>query len=141
MSLLVPRLEIHPNPPIHLLHLPHRRGPARKTTFATHLTFFRKSSSYPSTPISNKCSNAYTQTRIFLRFRNGSIVDSHASVSPDVVIAETEASRIRETLQGRKLHEMSIPDWEVALSRTIDADADVVRNLAEFVGTKLALRG
>ncbi|KAJ9215801.1 hypothetical protein DTO166G4_2638 [Paecilomyces variotii] len=85
-------------------------------------------------------------TRIFLRLKHGCVLESHISLSPDLVIAESQAHRVHEALNGRNLHELSMHDWQVALeslreSNEDDVDiADQVRHLGEFIGTKFGAR-
>lgn len=88
----------------------------------------------------------HTQTRIFLRLKHGSVLESHISLSSDPAIAEMQAQLTHEALNGRKLHELSMHDWQVALESLHRSDeddvhlAEQVRHLGEFIGSKFAAR-
>ncbi|KAL1854261.1 hypothetical protein Plec18167_000180 [Paecilomyces lecythidis] len=85
-------------------------------------------------------------TRIFLRLKHGSVLESHISLSSDPAIAEMQAQLTHEALNGRKLHELSMHDWQVALESLHRSDeddvhlAEQVRHLGEFIGSKFAAK-
>lgn len=76
------------------------------------------------------------QTRIFLRLKSGSIVESHISMSADATIAQTQASRVHEVLSGRQLRE--ITDWKPVLDATgILGSDEQVGKLARWLNARL----
>jgi lipoate-protein ligase A len=89
------------------------------------------------------------QTRVFLRLKHGAIIDSRISTSADPAEAEAQAVRVRETLHGRQLHEMSSQDWKAALQGLLlddtkgisDSDSVLVGDLTEFISRKLDVGG
>ncbi|KAL4975719.1 hypothetical protein BDW66DRAFT_151649 [Aspergillus desertorum] len=77
-------------------------------------------------------------TRVFLRLKHGSIIDSCISTSDDPSLAAEQASRVREALNGRNLHELQPSQWaEILLSRlSANEEPDTVRELASFIASK-----
>ncbi|TQB76880.1 Biotin/lipoate A/B protein ligase [Monascus purpureus] len=79
-------------------------------------------------------------TQIFLRLKHGAVIESHISTSPDSPTASAEAGRIHESLNDRRLHELSLSNWSQILSRlgNEDVGVDTVQELCRFIGEKLA---
>ncbi|KAF7128307.1 hypothetical protein CNMCM5793_002849 [Aspergillus hiratsukae] len=78
-------------------------------------------------------------TRIFLRLKHGAIIESEISVSSDPNVASEQARRVHEVLNGRKLHEIQLSQWNQLLTDGLGADveATVAHELARFIGSKL----
>ncbi|KAL4868814.1 hypothetical protein BDV12DRAFT_169092 [Aspergillus spectabilis] len=80
-----------------------------------------------------------SSTRVFLRLKHGAIIESSISTSKDPSIAAEQANRVHESLKGRNLHELQLPQWtEVLLDRLFsDEEPDTARELAKFIASNL----
>ncbi|KAJ5818380.1 Biotin/lipoate A/B protein ligase [Penicillium riverlandense] len=79
-----------------------------------------------------------SSTRVFLRLKHGAIIESCISVSSDPSVATDQASRVHESLNGQRLHEIRLSQWTEILRQglggTRDVDDGVIRELARFLG-------
>ncbi|KAE8350043.1 hypothetical protein BDV28DRAFT_49173 [Aspergillus coremiiformis] len=78
-------------------------------------------------------------TRVFLRLKHGAIIESHISTADDTSVATEQAARVHQVLNGRKLHEMSLPQWRAVLLNQLKVEGNVLEELAKFIGGKLGL--
>ncbi|KAI9934150.1 hypothetical protein ASPWEDRAFT_26168 [Aspergillus wentii DTO 134E9] len=77
-------------------------------------------------------------TRVFLRLKHGAIIESQVSISSDPSVASEQAIQVHQALNGRKLHEIQIPQWNKILRNLgAEADANIVQELSRFIGSKL----
>lgn len=86
-----------------------------------------------------------SQTRVYLRLKHGSIIESHISVSADPSTATNQASHVHGVLNGQKLHEISSVRWMELLQQGLiggskregedeSVDDAVVKELASYLG-------
>lgn len=74
---------------------------------------------------------------MFLRLKHGAIIESNISVSADTSVASDQATRVHQSLNGQKLHELSIERWTDILRRGLEGtegvDDALVNELVSFL--------
>ncbi|KAJ5678694.1 hypothetical protein N7462_006938 [Penicillium macrosclerotiorum] len=82
-----------------------------------------------------------SSTRIFLRLKHGTIIESNISISSDLSVASDQARRVHEVLNGQRLHEMTIERWAEMLKQGLNTgdgvDSALVQELARYLGNLL----
>lgn len=81
----------------------------------------------------------FYQTRAFLRLKHGAIIESCVSTASEPALADQQASRVHEALNGRKLHEIQQIHWDEILLDCLgtDIEANTAKELSKFIGSKL----
>lgn len=78
---------------------------------------------------------------MFLRLKHGAIIESNISLSSDASVASDQASRVRQVLNGQKLHEITVERWTEMLRQGLigfnDADDAIVQELSDYLGDLL----
>ncbi|PLB46932.1 lipoyltransferase and lipoate-protein ligase [Aspergillus steynii IBT 23096] len=79
------------------------------------------------------------KTRAFLRLKHGVIIESCISTASEPTLADQQASRVHEALNGRTLHEIQQTHWDEVLLDCLGAEveATTIHELSKFIGSKL----